>query len=950
MSSGITAARAKAVAKYMVMPGIMPRLKELGGTGFGYLAFLIASVYVAVRILPATHPFANPANIGTFNIRQAVAAAANHVIVSRRNIDQILVFGAVMAAVVLLFIQFLGLIFLLFSGSAFAADINTVGGFQGLFKTVNPEKDIAFMLLDHVFGIPDFFNSEVPTNTPFHQALHALFQFYNMAVLVVAILIFLYYVVVVVAETAESGVPFGKRFSHVYAPLRLVAAIGLLVPLNYGFNGSQYIGLFAAKLGSGLATNGWNAFNKTLENPLGADKKTLIADVKAPDITSMVAFFTVVHACREAYRTHGKFEVQAFLKHGEAYSVLEQMPYRDAVTQQDLGSDGSVGSSNAVTRGYIEVIFGQGVNGRVDEYCGVFKIPVHEPYTQKNISGNGGISVGTTGETAVGEAYYNLTKSLWADEKIRALGERFAQALTRMNLMTGAGGPTIGVGAGGDVCYQSGILGDAGTCKSTYKPPFAVPNEAKTAAQNALNTEIATAVVSKRRDANFRMEDDVKKRGWGGAGIWYNKIAEANGSFLGSVFDVPAASRYPKVMEEVKKAKIQQDSGSPKTCDVFLPQFAKDKPMTEILGDNKNVYYAQVMSEAFGYWQCDSPTEDKKGLTGNIVWDVMNIIFGTRGLFDLLNNTPDANGNMPVHPLAQMVAIGKGLLDSSIRNLGYSMGFAIGGGVMGAFNEHWGASLQAISGFFMSIATIGLSAGFVLFYILPFLPFIYFFFAVGAWVKTVFEAMVGAPLWALAHLRIEGDGFSGRSAAGGYFLMLEIMIRPILTVFGLIGGMAIFTALVSVLNELFKIVVMNTTGTELSGGPSAPSDSEMDVFRRAIVDQFFFTIVYAVIVYVMATTSFKMIDQVPNHIMRWIKAPTGSFGDQVPDSTERLTYYASIGSSIVGSQVTSAMNSLGGAAGRAAGGIIKEVIVTEKKTSRAIETTETTKTTTEKPS
>ena len=216
---------------------------------------------------------------------------------------------------------------------------------------------------------------------------------------------------------------------------------------------------------------------------------------------------------------------------------------------------------------------------------------------------------------------------------------------------------------------------------------------------------------------------------------------------------------------------------------------------------------------------------------------------------------------------------------------------------------------------------IGLTAGFILFYIFPFLPFIYFFFAVGKWVKTIFEAMVGAPLWALSHLRIDGDGFSGRSAANGYFLIFEIFIRPILTVFGFIGGMAIFTAMAVILNELFNIVVFNLTGANLDAGISAGGNisAGFEEFRRNVVDEFFYTIVYAVIVYMIATSCFKMIDLVPDSILRWMGAGVSSFSDQSQDPTENLVQYAAVGGFTIGGQVVGATQKLGGAVGQGLG-------------------------------
>lgn len=906
------------VARYVLLPGILPRLKEFAGSGFGYFAFLIASVYASVRILPPQHPYTNPANIGKFTLRQVVAAAANNITVSKKNIDQIVIFIAILAAIILLCFQFITLIFVIFGGSAFAQEAEAARGTLGeIFVTTKPEKDIAFMLMDHVFGVKDFFKSSVTTGTPFHVALQSLFEFYNYAILVVAVLVFLYYVIVVVAETAQTGVPFGKRFSHIYAPLRLVFAIGLLVPINYGFNTAQYIVLYAAKLGSSVATNGWIVFNKALnnQNPLGAEPKTLIADAKAPDIVSLISFMTVAHACREAHKIEEGIEVTANLVDRILVTGLDDHNYTTALKFTEGGN--------------INIVFGKfnlGDEGdttsksTVTELCGSLRLPVNSGVFKENDKEG---QKKSAGERAVGEAYYDLVKRIWKDEKVKALGERFAHALYYLN--ANDGGATIM----GDPCHKSDILGDSGTCKSRYKPG-SITGQLKEKFQPEFDQKIKEAIQTARDNANFAFEENIGERGWGGAGIWYNKIAEANGSFLGTIFDVPAASKFPQIMEDVREEKKKHDKGASDVCKIFEPTFSNNKPVFDSMADNRRSYYARVTSEAFGYWQCEAPTEDKKGLTGNIVWDAMNMIFGTKGLFDMVNNKPDAKGNLPVHPLAQMVAIGKGMLDSSVRNLGYSMGFAVGGGILGALNKHLGESLQAVSGFFMGVATVGLSVGFVLFYILPFLPFIYFFFAVGSWVKTIFEAMVGAPLWALAHLRIDGDGFSGKSANGGYFLILEILIRPILTVFGLIGGMAIFTAMVSVLNELFKLVVLNTTGTELTvmgtpagGTPSPAGDTAIDVFRRSIVDQFFFTIVYTVISYMLATTSFKMIDLVPKAIMRWMGSGVSSFGDNIQDATGELTKYATIGSTILGGQVTGAMNKLGSAAGATGGALIK---------------------------
>lgn len=888
--------RGKDVARFILLPEILPRARALGGAGFFYLAFLIASVYRAVRILPAGHPFTLPANMGTFGIRQVVAAAADHVIVDRKHIDQVIIFFAVIAAILLLALQFLGLLFLIFSGTAFAGDGS--GQFLGMFTTVEKKTDIAFMLLDHVFGIPDFFGSNVLSGAPlpFHNALHTLFNFYNLALLLVAVLIFLYFVVVVVAETAIHGTPFGRRFDTVYAPLRLVFAIGLLVPLNYGFNASQYIVLGAARAGSGMATNGWILFNRELTNPTGKEDSKLIAKPNPPLNVTMDQFVTIMTACKTAYKILHEIEVKGYVTIDNKTLEFDGMDYD---TARNIGLGGN-----------IPVVFGhkggsedhEAYAGGVIPYCGEITIPL----TSRNptsLSSENAPSDQRIGPERIQEDYFELVRYLVIRQGTVALGERFAYAIHPYYKKQNS-------------CRNSETIGDSSTCNTSYKPPSAYKREILTQTESMVQSYVDYGVSSAREAAKFKISEEVLKRGWPMAGAWYNQIAEVNGAIVDAVQAFPSITKWPLLMQKIQSAREQHD-GKMDSCDRFTANLADGKEMA-YAGQRGDSYIAQTSISAYRYWYCDATTEEK-GLTANIFWDAMHVVFGANGLFGLRENDADE-----IHPLAQLTAVGKSLVDSSIRNMAYSMGSAVGGGFFGAISPHWGAAAQAMSSFFVTISMIGLTAGFILFYILPFLPFIYFFFAVGAWVKTIFEAMVGAPLWALAHLRIDGDGFPGRSAINGYFLIFEIFIRPILTIFGLLGGMVIFTALAVILNELFDFVVFQITGTDLDGGTGtggtiAVGDGEL--FKRSIVDEFFFTILYAIILYMMGLTSFKMIDLVPNNILRWMGAGVSTFADQAGDPKEGLVQWAAIGGYRVGGQLLGAMNQGGSALGSLGGAL-----------------------------
>ncbi|MEZ5903429.1 MAG: DotA/TraY family protein, partial [Alphaproteobacteria bacterium] len=268
---------------------------------------------------------------------------------------------------------------------------------------------------------------------------------------------------------------------------------------------------------------------------------------------------------------------------------------------------------------------------------------------------------------------------------------------------------------------------------------------------------------------------------------------------------------------------------------------------------------------------------------------------------------------------AQLSSVGKSMVDRSIAAFAAAGIFTVGSIIPNPF----AGAADSFASFFGTIGSIGLLVGFILFYVLPFMPFLYFFFSVGDWIKGIFEAMVAMPLWALAHLRIDGDGIPGEAAIGGYYLIFEIFIRPILIVFGLLAAITIFAAMVRVLNDIFYLAITNLSGhdaqtatTCFTGGnvpysttTTAIKQGELAQSYRGPVDEFFFTVLYTIIVYMTATSSFKLIDMIPDNMLRWINAEVPSFGDNAGDAAEGLMKYVTLGGSQFGSQLG---ESLGG--------------------------------------
>ena len=315
------------------------------------------------------------------------------------------------------------------------------------------------------------------------------------------------------------------------------------------------------------------------------------------------------------------------------------------------------------------------------------------------------------------------------------------------------------------------------------------------------------------------------------------------------------------VMEEVYSQKRAQNNNVV-GGERFRPQLADGTPVYQTGTEQEfaNLFYA-----AQQIW-----TQTQSNESSNYFIDAINMVMGVRGLIDI-------QGNTDIHPLAQLVGVGRSLIESAVSNFGYTIGGAVGGMVTkGPIQK---VARNATS-FFSMIASLTFSIGFILFYVLPFLPFLYFFIALTSWVKTIFEAMIGLPLWALAHIRIDGAGLPGPAGMNGYYLIFEIFVSPILIVIAMLAGITIFAAQVKILNEIWYLVVGNLTGHDpYTVNKTVEEKVDSIRFLRGALDKFFYTAIYAVVVYMMGLASFKLVDRIPHDILRWMGTGVKSFGE-----------------------------------------------------------------------
>ena len=985
----------KSVARTAFLPGIIPRVRSLTKNSFSTLAWLMAMLYKSVRLLDEAHPYVNPANYGRFGVIDVIIAAAANLKFSRKHIDQITIFSVILIGFFLLVGQAGLFIFMLIFNTAWAQmfpDMATV------FGNPNPGDDIAFRILDQVFGVPGIYGSmDAPAGpgdiSPFQAGLHGMFAFYSFLMLGIGIVIFLYYILVTMYETAQSGVPFGQRFDTVWAPIRLVVALGLLVPFGLGLNSAQYIVLYAAKYGSNVATNGWNTFHDTLvtqtsedsatpfgyaslageeiiiykDNISGSDiatdsiiideeearyRRTMIALPKMGDTRALANSLLLVQSCLYIYREIKRFGSSQTLINRDDITVYLVSNEENPVGEGKMFLKGSeVGDTSYIDiremfgsdAGDITLRFGlrdveryPDYAGNVKPLCGEITIPVTDISSVSESSGN----VLSPAEEFQKSLFSDLFSLLdFEDDLTNTYGSAFGKYWAERGLQEidqqdrsrtaveacenfDSAPPFVNFGSVRAPVNQSVECSETplpdNNFFSYYKEDFKV-----LIARSYWDLYAAALGLGGFEGIDISMQQEVLDKGWGGAAIWYNKIAEINGMLVTAGQALPKMSRMPSVMLETLEKKEQAENRTQASSTYEPVIYTKDGSRPAFEAEPQKQIISKLLNDVYEYTSDNSvPARGSSSGTG-MFFTVLNFLLGPEGLYTIREN-------IQVHPLAQLSALGRSMIDAAIRNLFISAGAGIFGGAMEVLiNQSFGEALQNISGFFAAFVSISLALGIVLYYVVPFMPFLFFFFAMLSWIKTIFEAMVGVPLWALTHLRIDDPGLVTNNASSGYYLIFDIFLRPFLILTGLIAASIIFFTEVYLLHIVYDLVVENLAGTDpnclriSSDAPDTycPQGGTMADQARSHVDAFFFTVMYTIIVYIMANSTFKLVDRIPASILRWMGGDAQTFSDNSGDPTQNLTRNVALGGRYFGQQISGVVPEATGGAGRTVGGL-----------------------------
>jgi conjugal transfer/type IV secretion protein DotA/TraY len=346
-------------------------------------------------------------------------------------------------------------------------------------------------------------------------------------------------------------------------------------------------------------------------------------------------------------------------------------------------------------------------------------------------------------------------------------------------------------------------------------------NELDNNAQSAMSRADASVASQQCAQSVASRDPLLAKGGWLAAGVFFNNIVRTEGVRADSMHDAIPQIVAPSLYRAVGKRKNTPDSVSfiEETTVAALGSFSN------WLGDGFSPAAQDVSDQK---QSLRLPNGSSGASLLDAVFRIVNGIAGFTGVWDS-TGTLGIKFDKSRDPFSEVVAFGQniektgwwclvgaaavGVVGKVLNWVGNAAALAVEVFSLGSLS--WLAALikglgdavdyfaPFIEGTLVFIGIPFIAAGLMLGYMLPLSPFLRFFFGALTWLIAVLEAVVAVPLWALAHVNPEGEGLPGAKGGRGYQLILNIFLRPVLMIFGLIAGYIMFCVVVGFLNTMF---------------------------------------------------------------------------------------------------------------------------------------------------
>jgi conjugal transfer/type IV secretion protein DotA/TraY len=373
--------------------------------------------------------------------------------------------------------------------------------------------------------------------------------------------------------------------------------------------------------------------------------------------------------------------------------------------------------------------------------------------------------------------------------------------------------------------------------KSTIKEKSVLSIDDVYAEADTYVNSINSSISSSSFNAYSGMVEASKTQGWFLAGAWYTKLAMMNKTVSDAVSAVPTATA----------------SNNPFT---FLNASVNDtmqETFTNAISEirqSKNPLATEEMSAELKKTDKDSKQTPASSTSG----DFFNINkWLVEGLTTIdMSNLQNSNDLL----IVQIQKMGISILHCWEIIISLITGLTVAGAFM---SNAFIALAITLVGFFMAPITALLGIGVALTYGIPNMPFLMWIGVLLGWVILVIEAVLAGPLWAIMHLHPNGDDITGRGG-NGYSLLLGVLFRPVLSIFGLIGSLAVTELMGEFINKIFFSVLYIP---EQAGGV------------LFLISTIFAMATYTSAIMQLFKKTFSLMHVIPDQMMRWAGGSAG---------------------------------------------------------------------------
>lgn len=210
------------------------------------------------------------------------------------------------------------------------------------------------------------------------------------------------------------------------------------------------------------------------------------------------------------------------------------------------------------------------------------------------------------------------------------------------------------------------------------------------------------------------------------------------------------------------------------------------------------------------------------------------------------------------HPIVVMAEMGSSMLSVTMGAMIALTGTSM---VMSIWPSTAGVALTTgLSMFLMPLIATLWVVGFMTTNLLPMMPFIIWLGAIIGWTILVVEAIIAAPLWAVMHLHPTGSDIVGRGGAG-YSLVLGLLLRPVLLIFGFIAAVTLSAVFGEFINKLFFQVWSSSRNGEIG-----------------FVSVIFASVMYVSIMLIFITKMFSVTTMIADQLLKWMGGPSEQLG------------------------------------------------------------------------